>query len=76
MILATSKSSKCLRSYLFICEEPLKSLLYVETGHSDRLVIDNEAWENFPEENKKIILVHIDGFVSGWEAREDWEDYE
>jgi hypothetical protein len=76
MIIATTKSQNCLVALLASCPEPIRPLLYIETGHSDRLCIDHEAWATIPEENKKIILTLTDAFISGWEAREDWKDYE
>lgn len=76
MIIATTKFPNCLVAYLATCQEPLKSLLHVETGYNDRLVIDDAAWEIIPEDQRWLIQAYADGFIEGWEAKEDWKDYE
>jgi hypothetical protein len=72
MIIATSKSSQCLVAYLSTCEEPLRSMLYVETGYTSRLVTDDASWETIPEGQADLIEAEARGFVSGWEAKENW----
>lgn len=72
MIIATSKFSECLVAYLSTCQEPLRSMMYVETGYTSRLVIDDEFSETLSDEQCDIMDANVRGFVMGWEAKENW----
>lgn len=74
MIIGTSKSSECLVAYLATCQEPLLSLLYVETGYTSRIIMSDEAWDSVLLEHRDVIKARTLGFIDGWEAKEDWKD--
>jgi len=76
MIIATSHSAECLVAYLATCQEPLRSRLVVETGYTSRLEMPDEEWEAISQVHKDVIISRTLGFIDGWEAKEDWKDYE
>ena len=71
MILTTSYYENALWAYIGRCSEPLRSMLSIETGHSNRLVISDDDWNTFHVDDQISIEAEAIGFADGWEAREE-----
>ena len=69
MILATSYDAECLVAYLTTCNEPLKSALYVKTGYTSQLIIDDDTWDSMPSNVQDVVKARTLGFVDGWESK-------
>jgi hypothetical protein len=71
MIIVTSHDPNCLEAYLVTCQETIRPLLSIETGYTDRLVINKEDFDKLSIIDQVMLKAEAQGFVNGWNAKAD-----